>query len=128
MAALLHGQRVRLLGEGLPDLSQVAVVVHLVSVKQSPLPSISHVMSKLLAFGMTGWVKFGLLLSFGFLRSRLPDPGRVVDEGEVPALALEHLSEPLLFLPDRPRLLDHPQDVRVLLPDGVVPDPVQGGP
>ena len=51
-----------------------------------------------------------------------------MDEGEVPALALEHLSEPLLFLPHRPRLLDHPQDVRVLLTDGVVPDPVQGGP
>ena len=58
----------------------------------------------------------------------LPDPGRVVDEGVVPVLALEHLSEPLLLLPDRPRLLDHPQDVRVLLTDGVVPDPVQGGP
>ena len=67
VAALLHGQRVRLLGEGLPDLSQVAVVVHLVSVKQSPLPSIQYlIMSKLLAFGMTGWVKFGLC--FGFLR------------------------------------------------------------
>ena len=51
-----------------------------------------------------------------------------MDEGEVPVLALEHLSEPLLLLPDRPRLLDHPQDVRVLLTDGVVPDPVQGGP
>ena len=61
VAALLHGQRVRLLGEGLPDLSQVAVVVHLVSVKQSPLAYHPY----LLAFGMTGWVKFGLC--FGFL-------------------------------------------------------------
>ena len=65
VAALLHGQRVRLLGEGLPDLSQVAVVVHLVSVKQSPLAYHPYLMSKLLAFGMTGWVKFGLC--FGFL-------------------------------------------------------------
>ena len=34
VAALLHGQRVRLLGEGLSDLGQVAVVVDLVSVER----------------------------------------------------------------------------------------------
>ena len=33
VAALLHGQRVRLLGERLADLGQVAVVVHLESVE-----------------------------------------------------------------------------------------------
>ena len=34
VAALLHGQRVRLFGEGLSDLGQVAVVVDLVSERE----------------------------------------------------------------------------------------------
>ena len=59
VAALLHGQRVRLFGEGLSDLGQVAVVVDLVSERERERECVSE--SRYFIRGKSFYPNIGLL-------------------------------------------------------------------